>query len=523
MQSSMRRWLVSVCIITGGILNLLKAQNHLQKLQLEIEPNFQNHSIQVNLEQFWIINQPTDTLKLKFYPDFEITLLKVNHQYSEYKFSKTDSLLLIPSKTLSTLSLEISFNGKPKQTEEAPWESGFVWAKSNGELDWLTLVCQNESSALWWPSPIIYSDKPDTTLITCIYDANLFFKGNGRLIEDTTFNDKRKTTWKTTYPINTYNITLNIGDYSHWSDTMISKTGKPLSLDFYPLKQNLKASKIQFKQVKPMINCYESAFGPYPYINDGYSVVETPYAGMEHQSSIAYGNGYTNGYNGKDYSGLGLDFDFILIHESGHEWWGNSISGLNKIDFWLQEAFCTYAELIYVDCLYGYETAVKYINLKKRLIENKGAILSDKDSGSDMYMKGALMLNTLSNFLSSKEQWRTILKDFYTEFEFQSIESATLFNWFSERIEKCNTEFFFQYLSLSSPPILEFNSLNKGDSSLITLKVMNGIDNFTLPVVLLNEDMNETTVWVTNKLKTVELPGKNFRIDESKSYFLFNE
>lgn len=517
----MRSCFTLLSLLLGGLLNAIIAQNHLQKLDIEITPDFEHQTIQVNNKQFWILNQTTDTLKLKFYPDFEITLLKVNRNFSEYKYSKTDSLLLIPSKKLSTLSLELSYIGKPKNTDQAPWESGFVWAKSHGEVDWLTLACQNEGSALWWPSPIIYSDKPDTTLITCIYDENLFFKGNGRLLKDSIFNDKRRTTWETTYPINTYNITLNIGDYSHWSDTMISISGKPLSLDFYPLKHNLEASKIQFEQVKPMIDCYESAFGPYPYINDGYSVVETPYAGMEHQSSIAYGNGYTNGYNGKDYSGLGLDFDFILIHESGHEWWGNSISGLNKKDFWLQEAFCTYAELIYVDCRYGFDTAEKYLNLKKRLIENEGAILSDDDSGSDMYMKGALMINTLSNFVDSKEKWRSILKDFYSEFELSSVDSKTLFNWFSDNIKKCSPEFFIQYLSLASPPILEFNSLTKGDSSLITLRVLNGLDNFTMPLFLRNDDLKEIKIWVDKDLKTIELPGKNYSIDESKSYFLF--
>ncbi|MEX1188666.1 MAG: M1 family aminopeptidase [Bacteroidia bacterium] len=487
---------------------------------MTIVPDFNSKEITNTIIQHWVNTEEQDSIKLSFFPDFEILSVTSQSEEAVFKFYKADSTLAIAVKRDNSQLLEIHYKGKPHQALQPPWDGGFVWSYSKGYSPWLTLACQGIGSRLWWPSPIRYDDEPEQTKVSCIYPDSLFFKGNGKLISDNKRDGIRKTTWQANYPINTYNITLNIGNYEHWHDTLNQINNGVLSLDFYPLKENLEASKLQFSQAKPMIHCFEDAFGIFPFSKDGYSVVETDFAGMEHQTCIAYGNGYENGYLGNDYSGIGLPFDFILIHESAHEWWGNSISAKTAGDFWLQEAFCTYAEMVYVDCLFGEEKALQYINTRKGLVKNEAAILSPENHDADMYFKGALMIHTLSSFLDTKEQWRDLLKAFYQSHKMKSISSQDVFTWFSNRIDGCTPDFFLQYLNIQSPPQVYFKQVSKGDSTSIELKILNGIDTFTLPLYLINDQGVTHKIYVNKALKKFTLTGKNFKLDETKSYFI---
>jgi aminopeptidase N len=517
MISTFLKCLVSITLLSQSI----HAQEHLKSLEITCIPNFNEFSIANKVSQHWIINSSTDSLKLAFFPNFKIDSITSGNKKLAYKIHLADSTICIPVHGKNEIQLTFYYSGKPHQAENAPWDGGFVWNKSNDGSPWLGLACQGIGARLWWPTSTRYNDKPDTARVTCIYPDTLFFKGNGRLISDSIINHKRSTTWGTTYPINTYNITLNIAKYKHWSDTL-QRNISSLTLDFYPLEKNLEASKRQFSQAKPMIQCFENAFGNYPYQNDGYSVVETDYAGMEHQSCIAYGNGYSNGYRGKDYSGMNLPFDFILIHESAHEWWGNSVSANEPIDFWLQEAFCTYAEMVYVDCIFGHNKALQYINLKKNLVENEAAILSPDNHDADMYAKGALMIHTLSNFLNTKEEWNKVLKIFYQSHAGSSISTIQLYKWFSEHISDCSPEFFKQYLEIISPPILSFTQLAKGDSTSIELRIINGIDNFKLPLLLKGKNGTEKKVLVTNKPLRIKLTKDDYVPDAASAYFILS-
>ncbi len=496
------------------------AQSQLQQLKLEIKPDFKTQTIEVKVHQTWLNLQGSDSLILDFFPDFKIESLLVNEKENGFKYSNADSSIRIYKGKLIKLELEIQYVGKAHQAINAPWDGGFIWKKDTLGNDWLTTAVQGIGSKLWWPSPTRYDNEPEISEVTCIYPGHLFYKGNGRLESDSIItNGLRKTTWRTTYPINTYNIAINIGNYGHWSDTLKLNDDSKLSLDFYPLKNNLEASKHQFQQAKPMLSCFNNTFDNYPFLRDGYSVVETPFAGMEHQSCIAYGNGYVDGYLGKDYSGIGLNFDFILIHESGHEWWGNSVSAKSEEDFWLQEAFCTFAEYAYVNCLYGDDKAEEYINAKKQLVQNKGAILGSDDSGADMYSKGSLMLFTLSGFTNTTEELINIVGDFYKRYAYKSVGSEDVFSYFSSRVNDCSPAFFNQYLRLAEPPNVQVNLKTVKGNSEFTLQVVNAIDEFYMPLFFSNADGIVKKVLIGKGLKKITLQGNDWQIEENKGYF----
>ncbi|MCB0820760.1 MAG: hypothetical protein KDC13_09060, partial [Bacteroidetes bacterium] len=500
------------------------AAQHLQKVNMNLIVNFDNQSIHMNVTQHWVNTENTDTLKLNLQAPYRIKMILLGNQAAPWQYDTLSHTLSIALfKKSPTQKVKIICEGKPRIAVKPPWDGGFIWTKSANGKDWLTVACQGEGASLWWPVPQRYDDKPDTVEITAEYPEDLFFKGNGRLIKDIVPEHRRITTWLTTYPIHTYNVTLNIGDYEHRSDTLTIDQKTKLSLDFYPLRDNLQVSRQQFAQSREMLTCFNAMFGEYPYLNDGYSVVETPYAGMEHQSAIAYGNGYKNGYRAEDYSGMNLPFDFILIHESAHEWWGNSVSAKTADDFWLQEAFCTYAEMIYVQCRFGEANALRYINLKKRLVKNEAPILGPGDSGADMYSKGALMIHTMSQFADTKELWLETLKLFYQEHKYQSIDTKELISWFCDRLNGLKPEFFQNYLQNRFPPKLNFSVLNTGDSSQFKMHLSEVSGNFVMPVILSNSKGETKKVFVGSSPFSIKLEGSGWSVNENYSYFILNQ
>lgn len=496
---------------------------HLQKVNMNLIVFFDKQSIHMDVTQHWVNTQNTDTLKLDLQAPYKIKMILLGNQAAPWHYDTlSHTLSIVLFRKAADQKIRIICEGKPQVAVKPPWDGGFIWTKSANGNDWLTVACQGEGASLWWPVPKRYDDKPDTVQVTAEYSEELFFKGNGRLVKDLVKEHRRITTWLTTYPIHTYNVTLNIGDYGHWSDTLATDQNKQLSLDFYPLRENLRASMQQFAQSREMLACFNTMFGEYPYLNDGYSVVETPYAGMEHQSAIAYGNGYKNGYRSEDYSGMNLPFDFILIHESAHEWWGNSVSAKTADDFWLQEAFCTYAEMVYVQCRFGEADALRYINLKKRLVKNEAPILGPGDSGADMYSKGALMIHTMSQFADTKEIWFEILKSFYHEHRYQSISTEELINWFCDRLNKLKPAFFNNYLQNRFPPKLNFSVLSAGDSSEIHMQVTEVSGNFAIPVVLSNSKGETKKVFVSSLPYNIKLKGSGWSVNENYAYFILN-
>ena len=501
------------------ISTLSIAQQDLHFVHLQVHPDFTSHSIQVIANETWSVNKGDSILKLLLYPQFTIDEVTVNKKSARFERLADGVSISIP-KASSTIKLSIIYHGKPQEAIQPPWDGGFVWTKSQNEKDWLGVACQEQGSQLWFPSPMRYDDEPDSAQITCTYPAELFFKSNGKLkVDSKDGKGNRTTSWKVSCPINTYNITLNIGDYTKISDTFKQADGSNLQLEYYPLSYNRTKALEQFKQVKPMLTCFEKYFGKYPFGKDGFSLVETPYVGMEHQSAIAYGNGYVNGYNGEDYSMIGLGFDFILIHESGHEWWGNSVSAKNKEDFWLQEAFCTYAEYVYASEIFGKDKAEKYMDAKKQLVVNKAPIIGTEESGIDMYTKGALMIHTLQQFASNEKEWWRILKEFALEFRWKSISTKELENWFSKRLKNVSPVFFEQYLTDAYPPILDFHKVREENSYVFSYQIVNALDGFVMPIVLMNSKNEKVVLMANGELNSYSSIDESLYLDLTSSYF----
>ncbi|HLS29824.1 MAG TPA: M1 family metallopeptidase [Flavobacteriaceae bacterium] len=364
-----------------------------------------------------------------------------------------------------TTNLDFYYSGNPIIAENPPWDGGFIFTKDLTGKDWISVAVQGTGASLWYPNKDHRSDKPEEAEIHVTAPQGLMNVSNGRFTGKKELPDGR-TTWsyKVSYPINNYNLILNIGDYVHFSDQF-----EDIDLDYYVMPYNLIKAKKQFEEVKDMLACFTDKFGEYPFKKDGYKIIESPYLGMEHQSGIAYGNDFRNGYNGRDISnsGVGRKFDFIIIHESGHEWFGNSITAADIADMWIQEGFTSYAEIVYIECRWGKQDALKYLNgLRRTRIENKEPIIGEyginKTGSGDMYYKGANMLHTIRTAIDDDKKWWKMLKDLNKKLKYQSTNSEEVIDFLNQQTELNLKPIFEQYLNFTKIPELQFKK-DKGE------------------------------------------------------------
>ncbi|MGB2870188.1 MAG: M1 family metallopeptidase, partial [Bacteroidota bacterium] len=271
--------------------------------------------------------------------------------------------------------LAFYYSGSPQEAKNPPWSGGFSWTTDKQGNPWVVVTCQGTGASLWWPNKDHQSDEPDSMLISVTVPPGLEDVSNGKLRSRVVYpNGWTKFDWFVSNPINNYCVTVNVGKYAHFGDTFKGEE-QEYTLDYYVLPENLEKAKVQFQQVKPMLKCYEKYFGPYAFANDGYKLIECPHNGMEHQSAVAYGNLYLQGYRGRTWAPVGLKFDFIIIHESAHEWWGNSLTAADIADMWIHESFGAYAEALYIECLHGRKESLEYINGKKSNVQNDAPII----------------------------------------------------------------------------------------------------------------------------------------------------
>ena len=424
--------------------------------------------------------------------------------------------------------IEMFYHGKPIVAKNAPWDGGFSWKKDKENNQWIAVSCEGIGASLWWPNKDHLSDEPDSMRVSCTIPKKLTFVGNGVLEKNIVNEDKRTMTWKMSYPINNYNVTLNIGKYVNFQDDFISTIdGEKLILDYWVMPYNLDKAKVHFQQVKPMLEAHEKYFGKFPFWNDNFKLVETPYLGMEHQTAIAYGNDYKKGYAGSDYSRIGLDFDYIIIHESGHEYWGNLVSADDMADLWIHEGFCTYSEALYVEHLFGYKKAIEYINAKKPSIGNKKPILGEygynNEGDGDMYNKGMLFLNTLRHIINNDELWFEILKEMTTEkFAYKTINTNDVIRFFNKKTNMDLTNIFMQYLGHADIPVLYYSVKKiKGKNYTISYKWLTDVKDFKMPVILKIAN-KEYKLDGTNDIKTFDfkkMKKQKVKFDEDKFYF----
>ena len=410
------------------------------------------------------------------------------------------------------LNIKVLYGGYPREAVNPPWDGGFSWDKDQNNNPWIGVSCQGLGASVWWPCKDHQSDEPDSMRIQVAVRYPLKVISNGNLRSDTTVWNQYFNSWMTvsewfvSYPINNYNVTLNIGDYGYFSDNYISDNDT-LRLDYYVLNDNMEKAKVHFEQVKPMMKCFENYFGVYPFWNDGYALVETPYLGMEHQSAIAYGNNFLPGYYGNIAHIDNLDFDFIIVHESGHEWWGNSITTNDIADMWVHEGFCTYAEALYVECVYGYEAMLSYVNNQKRYVRNNNPVVGpyhvNKPGSSDMYFKGSLMLHTLRSVIGDDKLWFEIIMGISNEFKYQIIDGQDIIDYINKKTKKDFSVFFDQYLNYKNIPELQYSFEKEGRNTTLIYS-WNAIDNFDIPL-LINTGIDDFWIYPTNELKEIDL------------------
>ncbi|MFC5195659.1 M1 family metallopeptidase [Bizionia hallyeonensis] len=453
-------------------------------------------------------------------------ITKVTQNGKELKASRDGNAYfigLIDKQILgSNNAIEIHYEGHPKEAIRAPWDGGFSWKKDTNGNHFVATSCQGLGASIWWPNKDHMYDEVDSMDISVTVPKGLMNVSNGRL--QSIVQNKSTTTynWAVKNPINNYGVNVNIGDYVHFSEVYSGENG-PLDMDYYVLRDNLEKAKTHFKDAPRMMEAFEHWFGPYPFYEDGFKLVEVPYLGMEHQSSVTYGNHYKMGYLGNDLSesGWGLKFDFIIIHEAGHEWFANNITNKDIADMWIHEGFTSYSENLFVDYFYGKEASADYVIGTRKRIQNDRPLIGtyniNKEGSGDMYYKGANMLHTLRQLVADDEKWRHILRGLNKTFYHQTVTTKQIEDYISEQSGIDLTAFFNQYLRQSHIPNLEY-SISNGS---LKYRWNHVVADFDMPIQVTfnNKDqwLYPTTEWKTTPISDEKLIVDNdFYVQVSK-------
>jgi len=469
------------------------ADNHWDYLQLDLQKPMQLDSLYYNGKMY--INYPGKP----YYNDG-------NHWF--IPLPKT------PKGT--TESLTVVYHGKPKEAVHPPWDGGWIWAKDAQGRPWISVACEGEGASLWYPCKDSWSDEPEKGVsLTAIVPEDLVAVGNGRLSSKSKIQDSKLTSykWEVVNPINLYNVIPYIGHYTSWSDTLRGEKGK-LDLTYWVLDYELDKAKKQFEQVKPMLRAFEHWFGPYPFYEDGYKLVQSPHLGMEHQSAVAYGNKFANGYLGSDLSrtGWGLKWDYIIVHESGHEWFGNNITAKDRADMWVHEGFTDYSETLFIDSYFGTEAGNEYTQGLRANIANDKPIIAaygvNREGSGDMYFKGSNMLHTIRQVINDDEKFRSILRGLNEDFYHQTVTSKQVEDYVSQKSGTDFSKVFDQYLRTTKIPVLEY----KQTGNSLQYHWANTVAAFNMPIRLTNGQ------WLTPTAnrQTVKLSAPNeFSVDKN--------
>ena len=418
--------------------------------------------------------------------------------------------------------IKINYEGFPKEAIRAPWDGGLSWKKDENDNHFIATSCQGLGASVWWPNKDHMYDEVDSMLISVNVPKNLTNVSNGRLKKITELDDDTRTfDWFVTNPINNYGVNINIGDYVNFSEVYKGEKGD-LDIDNYVLSYNLEKAKEQFKQVPMMIEAFEHWFGPYPFYEDSFKMVEVPYLGMEHQSSITYGNKFQNGYLGRDLSGSGwgLKFDYIIIHEGGHEWFANNITYKDVADMWVHEGFTCYSENLYVDYFFGKEASAEYVIGTRRGISNKKPIIGqydvNREGSGDMYSKGANLLHTIRQLTNNDELWRQTLRGLNEEFYHSTVTTKEIEEYISNSIEIDLSRVFDQYLRDYRIPVFEYE-INNG---ILSYRWNDVIEGFDMPIEV-KIDGETKLLQPTNKFQKLKI--KNLFINIDKDYYVYSK
>lgn len=464
-------------------------------------------------------------IQLDLFKEMEID--RITFDETELKYERKHNAVFIdfpetlPKGTVDYITVE--YHGTPRQAQMPPWDGGFVWKQDNNGKPWIGLACEGIGASLWWPMKDHLTDEPDSMAITTIVPSDLVSVSNGQLVKTKEVEEGWTAwMWKVTYPINSYNVTINVADYAHIEDTYENESGVH-KLDYYVLTDNKEKAIPHFEQVKPMLKIFEEAFGEYPFWRDGYTLVETSYWGMEHQGAIAYGNKYKNNKHG---------WDYIIIHESGHEWWGNSVSCPDHAELWIHESFCTYSEAVYMERRYDYEKAVDYLRGHRLKIGNSSPIVGPKGvnfegwKDSDMYYKGAWLLHTLRGVVDNDELWWKTLKSYHEDHKISIVSTDETIAYFNEKLGTDLSYIWDQYLNYKNPPVFEYEVENHGKIEIdLKMRWNAEAEGFNMPVRVITAEGGFHMVTPSQEWQTVRIRGRkeHFRVDMDRAYVFAKE
>jgi aminopeptidase N len=484
-------------------------------LDIEVKPELKFISGK-NTIYYKVVSEPNEFMQIDLQQPMEITKAIQDGKELEVQVEGNANFLLIPTKQNigDIKSIEIHYNGYPREAKRAPWDGGFSWKKDQNGKHFIATSCQGLGASVWWPNKDHMYDEVDSMLISVTNPKGLTNVSNGRLRKLVENNNNTVTShWFVSNPINNYGVNLNIGDYTNFSEVFKGEKGD-LDMDYWVLKDNLELAKAHFKDAPKMMKAFEHWFGPYPFYEDSFKLVEVPYLGMEHQSSVTYGNKYKQGYLGRDLSGTGwgLKFDFIIIHEAGHEWFANNITNKDIADMWIHEGFTSYSENLFLDYYYGKEASADYVIGTRANIQNDKPLIGtynvNNEGSSDMYYKGANMLHTLRQLIEDDEKWRQILRGLNSEFYHQTVTTKQIEDYLSEHSGIDLTAFFNQYLRTTKIPTLEYE-IKAGELKYRWTDIVEGFD---MPIQV---DIDGKSEWLFPKAEwqSKKVSSQDFKID----------
>jgi aminopeptidase N len=496
-----------------GTLTPLRACYDINYYHLDVKFDIDNQFISgSNLFKF-TATQDFKMLQFDLFANLKVE--KVVYKGKELPFKREFNAVFVtfPQKIAkgSRDKFTVYYSGKPTIAQNAPWDGGVVFARDSAQdTPWVATACEGVGASIWWPNKDHLSDEVDSMMISITVPTGLKDVSNGRLRKVTDLNDGyTRFDWFVANPINNYDVTANIGDYTEFTDAYNGEKGK-LDLDYWVISSDLEKAKAQFgANVKPMLASFEHWFGPYPFYEDSYKLVETPHLGMEHQSAVAYGNHFMNGYLGRDLSntGWGLKWDYIIVHESGHEWFGNNITAKDLADMWIHESFTCYSEALFVEHQYGKQAGQEYVHGLRQGITNESPVIGiygvNKEGSGDMYPKGAVLLNMVRTIINDDDKWRSILRGLNKTFYHQTVTYDDIINYISNESGMNLSPVFDQYLRYKGLPTLQFTWQNGKPYC----KWIADARGFNMPVRVRVKGGEYKFITPTTTLQAVDLPG----------------
>ena len=489
-----------------GSLNAERNSWDVQQYHVQVKPDFSSKTITGVTRIVYKAISPIYTMQVDLQQPLIID--SILHRNKTVAFVREgnvahvkliDSAIRIRFKPGVTDSITVYYHGKPREAVRPPWDGGWIWRKDDQGRPWMSVACQGLGASVWYPCKDHQSDEPDQgASLTMIVPDTLVAVGNGRLASNTTANGLATYTWKVKNPINSYNIIPYIGKYVSWKDTLNGENGK-LDLQYWVLDYEKAKAEKQFAQVKPMLRAFEYWMGPYPFYADGYQLVQSPHLGMEHQSAIAYGNKFLNGYLGRDLSGTGwgLKWDFIIVHESGHEWFANNITTKDIADMWVHEGFTNYSETLFIDYYHGNEAGNDYNKgIRKNIANDKNIIgiygVNEEGSG-DMYYKASNMIHSIRHIINDDNRFRNMIRGLNKDFYHSTVTTEQVEQYISKAAGINLSKVFDQYLRTTQIPVLEYEW--NADSTRLAYRWNNCIAGFDMPLSLGYIKLQPNTQW----------------------------